>query len=792
MSQKNYSRILFILVLFILIVGMTSFNVFAQGGGETPCVPGSQSFTILGEHQLDVSAACKYTFTVNGAGGGRSNAGKGGSVTVNDYVPSSSGTLYILVGGAGSVSTGGFGGGGNGAGGGGGGGASAIRFDTTLLAMSGGGGGGGPNQECDGNVGGTGSGGAGGAGNGCGGSSGAGNSAGGQGGCNNVGAGSSSYKGGSNGNYDALFMVSTGGNGITTRCSGNAGGGSGYGGGGGAFAYEGRGGGGGGGYLNTGVISSFTVGTGPAAETGGSVIISWESSVNQAPVITSTAVTTATEGVLYQYTVTATDADTLTYSLTAAPTGMTINSASGLISWTPSFTQSGNHAVTVQVSDGNGGTVSQSFTIAVTNSGSNYQWVLIGQETKSMRYGACYTSIKLTITCDEVWDGTYPHGDDWEQITATAGPGKQLYLTVSGATVGLMPNPQQPEVLWGGHGMTLSDDNTVIISNRQDTCGPPEGYTNMLVDIYECQNLTSDNVAPVFLPIGDKNVNEGQLLQFTVSAVDPDNDPLTYSASNLPSGAAFSGQTFSWTPGASAAGTYSVTFSVTDGTFSNSETVTITVNDVNNANPAPSLNIPDQTVNENAGFLDNLVDLFSHALDDITATANLIFSIVSQSATNIISCSLDSNRYIDCTTKENQHGNSDVTVRVQDESGLITDDTFRIKVVETQPTNARDLIYMGSIAFDNEFPSPGDELRVYVNFENIGTQDIRDTRITSIIQELGIRSSTLKVELDDGDKTSSVLTLEIPENTQPGRYWVELVIDIDGDRRVKYRPIDVI
>ena len=131
---------------------------------------------------------------------------------------------------------------------------------------------------------------------------------------------------------------------------------------------ESSGGGGGGGYLNTGVISSFTVGTGPAAETGGSVIISWESSVNQAPVITSTAVTTATEGVLYQYTVTATDADTLTYSLTAAPTGMTINSASGLISWTPSFTQSGNHAVTVQVSDGNGGTVSQSFTIAVTNS----------------------------------------------------------------------------------------------------------------------------------------------------------------------------------------------------------------------------------------------------------------------------------------------------------------------------------------------------------------------------------------------------------------------------------------
>lgn len=36
----------------------------------------------------------------------------------------------------------------------------------------------------------------------------------------------------------------------------------------------------------------------------------------------------------------------------------------------------------------------------------------------------------------------------------------------------------------------------------------------------------------------------------TISATDPDNDPLTYSASNLPPGASFNPvtQTFSWTP----------------------------------------------------------------------------------------------------------------------------------------------------------------------------------------------------------------------------------------------------
>ena len=117
-----------------------------------------------------------------------------------------------------------------------------------------------------------------------------------------------------------------------------------------------------------------------------------------------------------------------------------------------------------------------------------YEWVHIGTETKSMRYGVCYGSIKLTITCDAIWDGTYPHGDlpGTPQLTATAGPGNQLYLTVSDTTVGA-GSAYRPKVLWGGYGMTLSDDNKVLISNRQDTCGPPEGYTNMLVDIYECQ-----------------------------------------------------------------------------------------------------------------------------------------------------------------------------------------------------------------------------------------------------------------------------------------------------------------
>jgi hypothetical protein len=80
--------------------------------------------------------------------------------------------------------------------------------------------------------------------------------------------------------------------------------------------------------------------------------------------------------------------------------------------------------------------------------------------------------------------------------------------------------------------------------------------------------------------IGDKSVDEGQLITFTLNATDPDDNPLVYSASNLPPGAAFDPQTraFSWIPGAAQFGVYpGIHFEVSDGVLTDSEDITITV-----------------------------------------------------------------------------------------------------------------------------------------------------------------------------------------------------------------------
>lgn len=91
--------------------------------------------------------------------------------------------------------------------------------------------------------------------------------------------------------------------------------------------------------------------------------------VNEAPSITTSPVTSATEGTLYQYDVDATDpdaGDALTYMLSVNPSGMSIDEGTGLIEWTPSGAQLGDNAVTVTATDTLGLSDEQSFTVAVS------------------------------------------------------------------------------------------------------------------------------------------------------------------------------------------------------------------------------------------------------------------------------------------------------------------------------------------------------------------------------------------------------------------------------------------
>src|SRR5262249_6083277 len=90
--------------------------------------------------------------------------------------------------------------------------------------------------------------------------------------------------------------------------------------------------------------------------------------INIPPAITSTPPTQGSAGQGYTYAVQASDVDgdPLTYSLTAAPSGMSINASTGLIQWTPTAAQLGTRNVAIAVMDGRGGTATQIWSVGVS------------------------------------------------------------------------------------------------------------------------------------------------------------------------------------------------------------------------------------------------------------------------------------------------------------------------------------------------------------------------------------------------------------------------------------------
>jgi hypothetical protein len=89
------------------------------------------------------------------------------------------------------------------------------------------------------------------------------------------------------------------------------------------------------------------------------------------------------------------------------------------------------------------------------------------------------------------------------------------------------------------------------------------------------------NHPPTLERIGNKTVNAGQELRFSVVGRDSDDDLLTYNIDNLPPGASFNemNQQFSWCPNPDQSGRYpDIVISVSDDLFTVSESITITVN----------------------------------------------------------------------------------------------------------------------------------------------------------------------------------------------------------------------
>ncbi|MBI1972983.1 PKD domain-containing protein [Candidatus Woesearchaeota archaeon] len=140
-----------------------------------------------------------------------------------------------------------------------------------------------------------------------------------------------------------------------------------------------------------------------------------------------------------------------------------------------------------------------------------------------------------------------------------------------------IPQPSQPCTSL----VTFTASPTAVLGKSPITIHGTDGSITRNALPYLLTVTPRLNNPPVLDPIGSREVQQGTLLQFTVTATDPDNDTLTYDTLNLPEGATFIKQEFNWRPYERQVGYYNVTFTVTDEgipPLSDSETVTIFVN----------------------------------------------------------------------------------------------------------------------------------------------------------------------------------------------------------------------
>ena len=310
---------------------------------------------------------------------------------------------------------------------------------------------------------------------------------------------------------------------------------------------------------------------------------------NQAPTLASVANTSNTVGQSVSLALSASDpdGDTLSYSASGLPTGVSLNASSGLITGTP--TAAGAYNVSAQASDGRGGVATASFvwTISAAPPAGSVQYVKLealaemnGNPWSSMTEfnlldasGAVIPRTGWTVSADsaetQAEDGAVANAIDgdlltiWhtEWSTGTSPPPHSFVVNLGSArAIGgfkyLPPpagNPNGNIASWRLHtsvdgvNWTLAAQGTFANNSDEKTV------------------LLNANQAPALASVANTSNTVGQSVSLALSASDPDGDTLSYAAGGLPTGVALNASSGLITGTPTAAGAYIVSAQASDG-----------------------------------------------------------------------------------------------------------------------------------------------------------------------------------------------------------------------------------
>ncbi|NMM47220.1 putative Ig domain-containing protein [Marinigracilibium pacificum] len=405
------------------------------------------------------------------------------------------------------------------------------------------------------------------------------------------------------------------------------------------------------------------------------------------------------ESQLWTYQVIATDEDiedgenqVLSYDFKGMfPDGMTIDENTGLISWVPSEIQGpGDYEVTVRVRDDGSprGSDEEKFKIKVLETN---RAPLISDPGEKTVNELALLEFTLTATDPDI-------------------PVNSLkYAIVSGAASGMSLDSNTGRFTW-----TPSENQGPSVYNVRFSVS--DGQLPSEIDVRI--NVNEVNSLPVIGTLVDRNINEEELLSFTVTASDsdlPQNTLKFYLQGNPPSGASINETTgeFRWTPSEQQGpGVYAITVEVNDGLGSSTKSFNINVREVNKTPVFTSGAITE--AQENVEYVYNIV------AEDPDNGDNVTLSVPTKPSWLTFTQTGNGTGTLRGTPSGNDVSDNDVVIRATDKVGATATQSYFIsfelvndppEIISSPVTQVQEgLQYVYNIIATD--PDPNDQLTI--------------------------------------------------------------------------------
>ncbi|WP_331700337.1 putative Ig domain-containing protein [Paenibacillus sp. IITD108] len=464
--------------------------------------------------------------------------------------------------------------------------------------------------------------------------------------------------------------------------------------------------------------------------------------VNAAPILAAIGNKTVNEGSLLTFTATATDSDSaiLTYSLVGAPTGASINAATGVFTWTPTEAEGpGAYTFIVRVSDG-ALTDEEEITVTVNEVNTAPVLAAIGNKTVDEETLLTFTAIATDADL----------------------PANTLTYSLVGAPTGASINAVTGVFTWTPMEAEGPGAYTFIVRVSDGTLSDEEEITVTVNEV---------NTAPVLAAIGNKTVDEETLLTFTATATDADlpANTLTYSLVGAPIGASINAATgvFTWTPTeAEGPGAYTFMVRVSDGTLSDEEEITVTVNEVNTAPVLAA--IGDKTVN-----VGSQLSFTATATDEDEPANTLTYSLVDAPEGALI----DSQTGEFTWKPSAKHGSKKYTFTVKVSDGTLTDEetiTVMVNAIYTDVVISNPLENALLVLVNGKVVNAGTATSSIINGQKVITVRVDEQKLMQQTEEEGKQAVITIPVTADGNVVIAEINGRIIKNLEKQQVMIVL------------------